>query len=177
MHQKRKNISEKRCDLSKIKNIFAKGKIKMNEFTIQEIRAVYQEKKVETYGDLKKVTSSYQIALWLENEIGSFTQEHLVAIYLNTKNEVISFSIVHIGTIDQSIAYPRDIFQRALLVNAARVIVAHNHPSGNTTPSEADKLFTKRIIRAGELMGIEILDHIIVTDEDYCSLRAEGLWQ
>ena len=53
----------------------------MNEFTIQEIRAVYQEKKVETYGDLKKVTSSYQIALWLEKEIGSFTQEHLVAVY------------------------------------------------------------------------------------------------
>ncbi len=177
MHQKRKNISEKRCDLSKIKNIFAKGKIKMNEFTIQEIRAVYQEKKVEAYGDLKKVTSSYQIALWLENEIGSFTQEHLVAVYLNTKNEVISFSIVHIGTIDQSIAYPRDIFQRALLVNAARIIIAHNHPSGSTKPSEADKLFTKRIIRAGELIGVEILDHIIVTDEDYCSLRAGGLWQ
>ena len=103
----------------------------MNEFTIQEIRAVYQEKKVETYGELKKVTSSYQIALWLEKEIGSFTQENLVAVYLNVKNEVICFSVVHIGTIDQSIAYPRDIFQRALLVNAARVIVAHNHPSGN----------------------------------------------
>ena len=149
----------------------------MNEFTIQEIRAVYQEKNVESFGDLKKVTSSHQIGLWLEKEIGSFTQEHLVAVYLNTKNEVISFSVVHVGTIDQSIAYPRDIFQRALLTNSARVIVAHNHPSGNTTPSEADKLFTKRIIRAGELMGIEILDHIIVTDDDYCSLRAQGLWQ
>ncbi|CAI3366944.1 DNA repair protein RadC [Enterococcus cecorum] len=126
----------------------------MNEFTIQEIRAVYQEKKVETYGDLKKFTSSFQVAHWLEKEIGSFTQEHLVAVYMNTKNEVISFSIVHIGTIDQSIAYPRDIFQRALLVNAARIIIAHNHPSGNTKPSEADKLFTKRIIRAGELIGV-----------------------
>ena len=172
-----KKYFRKKCDLSKIKNIFAKGKIKMNEFTIQEIRAVYQEKKVETYGDLKKVTSSHQIGLWLEKEIGSFTQEHLVAVYLNVKNEVICFSVVHIGTIDQSIAYPRDIFQRALLTNSARVIVAHNHPSGNTTPSEADKLFTKRIIRAGELMGIEILDHIIVTDNEFCSLRAEGLWQ
>lgn len=85
----------------------------MNEFTIQEIRAVYQEKKVETYGDLKKVTSSHQIGLWLEKEIGSFTQEHLVSVYLNVKNEVICFSVVHIGTIDQSI-HTQEIFFKGL---------------------------------------------------------------
>lgn len=76
-----------------------------------------------------------------------------------------------------SIAHPREIFHWAVRYSAARVIVVHNHPSGSPQASEADLLFTRRLIKCGDLMGIELLDHLIIGDNAYVSLREEGLWQ
>ena len=124
--------------------------------------------------EMQKITSSFGIAQWLMDEIGNETQGVLMLLCLNTKNEVNSLSVVHRGTINQSIAHPRDIFQRAILSNATRIFIAHNHPSGNPQPSENDYLFTEKIKQAGELLGIELLDHLVVTSNSYYSFREEG---
>ena len=124
--------------------------------------------------EMQKITSSFGIGQWLMDEIGNETQEVLMLLCLNTKNEVNSLSVVHRGTINQSIAHPRDIFQRAILSNATRIFIAHNHPSGSHQPSQNDCLFTEKIKQAGELLGIELLDHLVVTSNSYYSFREEG---
>lgn len=141
---------------------------------VYEIVKVKQEICIMENFPSLKILSSYTIATWLQLEIGSDTQENLVLFCLDTKSNVNSYSIVHRGTINQSIVHPRDIFQRALLSNATRIIIAHNHPSGNPKPSDADNRVTERMVLAGELMGIELLDHIIVGSDDYYSYREEG---
>jgi DNA repair protein RadC len=100
-------------------------------------------------------------------------EEHLYMICMNTKNRIIGvFEISH-GNANSSIVGVREIFQKALLANAMSIIVMHNHPSGDTTPSREDIEVTKRIAEAGKIIGIELLDHIIVGD-NYCSLKEKG---
>lgn len=117
------------------------------------------------------ITSSYSIANWLQEEIGHDSQENLVLLCLDTKNNINSYSVVHKGTLNHSICHPRDIFQRALLSNASRIVIAHNHPSNNPTPSMMDNEVTERIRKCGELLGIELLDHIIVGKNNYYSYK------
>lgn len=103
-------------------------------------------------------------------------QEILAVAVLNTKNEILDIKKIFKGTLNSSVAHPREIFAYALEYRASRIIIAHNHPSGDTEPSKADLEFTKRMITCGELMGIECLDHIIVGRE-YLSLREyTNLW-
>lgn len=90
------------------------------------------------------------------------TREHLMTLFLNARNELISKKPMFIGTINASLIHPREIFQEALKQNACSVILAHNHPSGDNEPSEEDLGVTKRIIEAGKLMGVDVLDHIII---------------
>jgi DNA repair protein RadC len=91
------------------------------------------------------------------------TREHLMALFLNARNELIYKKPMFIGTLNANLVHPREIFQEALKQNACSVILAHNHPSGEPEPSEEDLLITKRLIKAGKLMGIDILDHVIIT--------------
>lgn len=104
-------------------------------------------------------------------------REYLLVIGLNTKNEPTVIHIAHIGTANQSIAVPRDILKPVLLSNGNRMIVSHNHPSGDATPSKQDKEFTKRLQEAGSLIGIELMDHLIVGPNDtyYSFKEAEFL--
>ncbi|WP_375179417.1 RadC family protein [Enterococcus rotai] len=125
---------------------------------------------------LGKVSSSYQIAQNLIYELQDFQQEHLVCLYLNTKNEVIKQETVFKGSLNQSVAHPREIFRSAVKYSAARLILAHNHPSGNPTPSESDIHFTQRMQKCGKMMGIEVLDHIIIGAQVYISMREENFF-
>ncbi|MDP2741096.1 MAG: DNA repair protein RadC [bacterium] len=90
------------------------------------------------------------------------TREHLMAIYLNARNEMVWKKSVFVGTLNASLVHPREIFKEALDKNACFVILAHNHPSGDNEPSEDDLQITKRIIEAGKIMGIDVLDHVII---------------
>lgn len=117
------------------------------------------------------VASAYQL---VRPFIEEKDREHLVVVGLNTKHEPLIINLVHIGTVNQSIAEPRDIFKPVLLSNSTRYIVAHNHPSGDTTPSTQDKLLTKKLKAAGELLGIELLDHLIIGGNCYYSFKEEG---
>ena len=121
------------------------------------------------------VISSSWVGNYLTKELSSLTQENVVALYLNTKNEIIKKETIFIGSLNSSVAHPREIFKGAIRYSAARLIIAHNHPSGNTEPSEADYSFTRRMVDAGEMMGIEVLDHFIIGENKYLSLREEGL--
>lgn len=90
------------------------------------------------------------------------SREHLMALFLNARNELLHKKPMFIGTLNANLVHPREIFQEALKQNACSVILAHNHPSGDNEPSEDDLLITKRITEAGKLMGIDILDHVII---------------
>jgi DNA repair protein RadC len=126
---------------------------------------------------LGKVQSSYAIAQQLMEEMKDYQQEHLLCLYLNTKNEIIKKETLFIGSLNQSVAHPREIFKGAVRVSAARIILTHNHPSGNPKPSSHDLQFTKRVKECGEMMGIEVLDHLIIGTGRYVSLREEGFFQ
>lgn len=141
-------------------------------YEIVKIKQVYRT--VENEKPLK-TSSSVSVATWLQDEIGYDTQENLVVFCLDNMGKVNSYSIVHRGSLNQAIVHPRDIFQRAYLSNAARILIGHNHPSNNSNPSLEDNLFTQRLIQAGEILGIELLDHIIVGQDTYFSYRENQL--
>lgn len=101
------------------------------------------------------------------------SREHLMLATLNTKNKVTGLHIVHVGTLNSSVVHPRDVFQHALLDNASSIILAHNHPSGDTTPSQEDVQVTKRMEEVANILGIKLLDHIILGD-GHTSLREVG---
>ena len=102
------------------------------------------------------------------------SEEYLYMICLNTKNKIIGvFELSH-GNVNSSIFSVREMFQKALLANAVSIIVMHNHPSGDPTPSREDIMVTERAVEAGKLIGIDILDHIIIGDGRFCSLKERG---
>jgi len=113
-------------------------------------------------------------AAYLMTDMTSLTQEHFVVLFLNVKNEVLHKQTIFIGSLNSSIVHPRDIFREAVKRSAASIICAHNHPSGNPAPSPEDISVTKRLLEAGALMGIELLDHVIIGDHQFISLKEKG---
>lgn len=142
----------------------------------EEIMTLKQVKRKRKNKDIpEKITSSFTLAQWMSKLIGSECQEHLVVVCLDTKNQINSYATVSVGSLNQSIAHPRDILQRALLSNSARIALIHNHPSGHPAPSRNDDSFTERIANACRIIGIDLLDHIIVTDSSkYFSYKEEA---
>jgi DNA repair protein RadC len=102
-------------------------------------------------------------------------KEEFRVILLNTKNRVVHTETVAVGTLNSTGVQPREVFKSAIRRSAAAVILIHNHPSGDPTPTREDVALTRRLIQAGELVGIEILDHIVIGDNRYVSLKAERL--
>jgi DNA repair protein RadC len=103
------------------------------------------------------------------------TREHLMAIYLNARNELLFRKHIFTGTLNANLVHPREIFEQALLHNAASIILVHNHPSGDPEPSQDDLEITKRIQEAGKIMGIDVLDHIIITKTKVFSFKEKKL--
>ncbi len=102
-------------------------------------------------------------------------REHFVVVSLTTKNRVIAIETASIGSLSSSIVHPREIFKNAVRLSAASVILAHNHPSGDPTPSREDLEITKRLVEAGKLIGIEVLDHLIIGVNAFTSFKEQGL--
>jgi len=107
--------------------------------------------------------------------LSSKRQEHFVCVHLNGANRVVSSRIVTIGLVDQALVHPREVFSDAVKEKASKIIVAHNHPAGGLMPSDEDISVTRNLNRAGELLGIALLDHLIIGDDGYFSFREEGL--
>lgn len=112
---------------------------------------------------------------FMSPEMISFDREHFCAVLLNTKNHIISVETVSIGTVNASLVHSREVFKQAITKSAYRIILVHNHPSFDPTPSPNDITITKELVRAGKIVGINITDHIIIGGEDYYSFREHGL--
>ena len=106
--------------------------------------------------------------------IRSAAREHFLALYLNARNVIIHEETVSIGSLNASIVHPREVFRPAITRSAAAVILVHNHPSGDVTPSQEDLNLTSRLVEAGLLLGIEVLDHLIIAENRYLSFRSES---
>jgi DNA repair protein RadC len=124
----------------------------------------------------KQVKSPQDVADVLREYLKGADREHFVALHLNAKLVIVGIETVSVGILDASFAHPREVFKAAILNNAASIIVGHNHPSGYPTYSSDDVGVTKRLVEAGEIIGIPVEDHVIIGEGNrYCSLREEGI--
>lgn len=124
---------------------------------VKEKTIAYKQTKISSDIDVKALLGF----------MSDLPEEHFYAVYLNAKNEPIGINLVSKGTISSALVHPREVFKGALLANASRILVAHNHPSGNTTPSPEDIDVTKQLIAAGKVLGVPVLDHVIMGDDMY----------
>jgi len=108
-------------------------------------------------------------------DIRDLKKEHFLALYINARNKLIHKEIISIGTLTANLVHPREVFEPAMVRAATEIIVSHNHPSGDSKPSSADLEITKRLVEAGKILGIKVLNHIIITKENYLSFQDEGL--
>ena len=123
----------------------------------------------------KKIDCADTAARILQKYLEGADREHFVVLLLDTQNQVIGIHTVTVGTLDASLVHPREVFKTTILANAASVLLAHNHPSGDPTPSAEDLMVTRQLSEAGITVGIEVLDHVVVGDpERYYSFREAG---
>lgn len=141
-----------------------------NSFGIKLFKSLSERYAREKIDPKKLLNSPRMVYEFLREKIGNEKKEHFVILFLDTKNSLI-YDDVSIGTINASIVHPREVFVKALLYHASHVVIAHNHPTGDPTPSTEDIETTKRLIEAGKILGIVVADHIIVSSHDYRSLR------
>ncbi|MCL6585642.1 MAG: DNA repair protein RadC [Anoxybacillus sp.] len=127
-----------------------------------------------SYDERYVIRSPEDGANYVMDDMRFLSQEHFVAIYLNTKNQVIHRKTVFIGSLNASIVHPREVFKEAIKRSAASIICAHNHPSGDPTPSREDIEVTRRLAECGRIIGIELLDHLIIGDQKFISLKEKG---
>lgn len=126
------------------------------------------------YDERYVIRSPEDGAKYVMEDMRFLSQEHFVCLYLNTKNQVIHRKTVFIGSLNASIVHPREVFKEAIKRSAASIICAHNHPSGDPTPSREDIEVTKRLVECGRMIGIELLDHLIIGDRKFVSLKEKG---
>ena len=134
-----------------------------------------REGRVPCYN--QQIRSAVDASTLLHTYLADVDREHFVIILLNQKNRVIGINTVSIGSLTASIVHPREVFKGAILSNAASIVCGHNHPSGDCQPSREDRALTARLVEAGKLLGIAVLDHVIIGDgtSAYFSFADEGL--
>jgi DNA repair protein RadC len=135
------------------------------------------KEKAAEYDAPKYVKTSEDIVRVCREVMGLHEQaeENLVCFDLNTKNAIVAIRVVSIGTINSSLVHPREVFKGALMSNANSVIIAHNHPSGEVEPSAADHIVTRQIWKAGELLQVQLLDHVVIGHDGYYSYLDSGV--
>ncbi|MBN2286026.1 MAG: DNA repair protein RadC [Tissierellales bacterium] len=122
-----------------------------------------------------KITSPQDISSYVMDEMRYLKKEYFKIILLDTKNKVIEVVTISIGSLNSSIVHPREVFLEAIRKSAASIILVHNHPSGDTQPSREDISITKRLIEAGDILGVKVLDHLIIGDGVYYSFKEEKI--
>lgn len=136
------------------------------KLTLSKNTAFMIQEQVGNSENIAKITHQLMKHFYEDKDREIFT-----VLFVNSKLKVIGFNIVSIGSLNQSVVHPREVFKPAILANAANIILCHNHPSGDPVPSLDDKHITQRLIEAGKLLGIEVIDHVIIGDDNYCSMR------
>ncbi|KAF0819376.1 MULTISPECIES: RadC family protein [unclassified Cytobacillus] len=143
---------------------------------IQVLAAVEIGRRISTltYDDRYIIRSPEDGANYVMHEMRFLSQEHFVCLYLNTKNQVLHKQTIFIGSLNASIVHPREVFKEAFRRSAASIICIHNHPSGDPTPSREDIEVTKRLAESGKIIGIDVLDHLIIGENKFVSLKEKG---
>lgn len=156
--------------INELKKIHGLGSVKACEILacIEFGKRILKDKKTSILLSPKDVWER------MEDVRGS-KKEHFVVFYLDSRSQEIQKDIISIGTLNESLVHPREVFENAVKNNAASIIIAHNHPSGDLEPSEADIEITKKLINAGNILDIKILDHIIFSKGEYKSMKELGL--
>ncbi|OGO24571.1 MAG: hypothetical protein A2Z28_07150 [Chloroflexi bacterium RBG_16_51_9] len=134
------------------------------------------ETSAEPDKNLPVVKTPDEVVNLIKGRLKDKKKEHFLAILLDTRSQLIKVAPISVGSLDSSIVHPREVFKEALSASAASVIFVHNHPSGDPAPSADDIKLTKRLVQAGEIMGIEVLDHVIIGNKRFLSLKREGLF-
>ncbi|WNR45843.1 RadC family protein [Paenibacillus roseipurpureus] len=120
------------------------------------------------------IRSPKDIANLMSEDLRYLQKEHFVCLFLNTKNHVVGQETLSMGSLNASIVHPREVFRAAIKRSSASIICVHNHPSGDPTPSPEDISLTARLVEAGTIIGIEVLDHVIIGDQRFISLKEQG---
>ena len=159
----------KRMTLQELQSLSGIGRVKAIELQamIELGHRIHRHETIE----MESILSSQKLAKKMQQELGHKKQEHLVALYLNTQNQIIHQQTIFIGSATRSIAEPRELLHYAIKHMATSLILVHNHPSGAVAPSRNDDHVTKLVKEACELMGIVLLDHLIVSQSSYFSYR------
>lgn len=169
--------------LDRFGNDFAGAEVRelMDVYGVGEVKAASVVSALELAKRLScskirtHIRCSDDAAMLLMDDMKDLPQEHFVCLCLNAKLKVIKRVTVSIGSLAAAPVHPRDVFREAIKANAAGIIACHNHPSGDPTPSPEDITLTKRLVEAGKVLGIKVMDHLVIGDRCYVSLAEEGL--
>ncbi|PJC49339.1 hypothetical protein CO033_02075 [Candidatus Nomurabacteria bacterium CG_4_9_14_0_2_um_filter_32_10] len=160
-----------------IKNITLKDLLKikgLGNAKASQVFALFELGKRLNSDNKTEILSAKDV--WkLCSDICESKKEHFLAFYLDTQNRLIERQIISIGTLNSSLVHPREVFEPAIALHSASIIIAHNHPSQDLNPSTEDKKITERLIEAGKILGIEITDHVILSKSSYLSFQKEHL--
>lgn len=159
-----------KASVKELKNTFGLGSAKACEIIacFELGRRLLQNKKSQIYLTPKDI--------WQElKDIRDNKKEHFVIFFLDARNQEIKREIISVGSLNANLVHPREVFEPAIRHTAAQIIVAHNHPSDDAEPSEEDKTITQRLLESGKILGIDIIDHIIVTKNNYFSFKERKL--
>ncbi|MEO8447968.1 MAG: DNA repair protein RadC [bacterium] len=171
------------ASLEDLKQIKGLGEVKASKLiasfavakkVLEEIENEH-EKNAAQRSKHRAITTPDHLFVIIKNRITNFSKEHFFVVSLDTRNNYIGIDGISVGTLTASLVHPRETFEAAIRRHAARIIIAHNHPSGESDPSEDDLKITKRLAEAGKVMGIEVIDHIIVTTKGFYSFKENGL--
>jgi len=156
-------------DLSKISGIdSAKATTLLSAFELSKRALEVNDTNLPMISDAKDAVAQL-------SDMRDLKKEHFVVLYLNAKDQLVHKETISMGTLNANLVHPREVFEPALKYSTAQIIAAHNHPSGDPKPSEDDLEVTKRLTEAGKMMGIEVMDHVIVSKNSYFSFKEEKI--
>ena len=168
-YSKKRLLQMTYTDLSKISGIdSAKATTLLAAFELSKRALEVNDTNLPVISDAKDAVAQL-------SDMRDLKKEHFVVLYLNAKNQLVHKETISMGTLNANLVHPREVFEPALKYSAAQIIAAHNHPSGDPRPSEDDRELTKRLTKAGKMMGIEVVDHVIVSKNIYFSFKEEKI--
>ena len=145
--------------------------IKMNAKNMYQLVEVKLTKRKKQFPFNQPIQSPHDAGKFFQRMISHKDREVLCAIGMDIKGNITYYEVINIGTLSQSVIHPREVFKASILSNSNAIIIAHNHPSGDVTPSNSDRSTTKRIMEAGEIIGIDLIDHFIIAEDKYYSIK------
>ncbi len=150
-----------------------------NQVPAMKIRAMYEifkrTNKLKKVGNRIKIKTAEDVFNYFVDKLQDKKKEHFYALYLDTKNQIIDEQEVSVGILNASLIHPREVFNPAIKASANSLILVHNHPSGDNSPSKEDETVTKMLYNAGDLLGIKVLDHVIIGKDSFTSLKEKGI--